>query len=238
MRFKDEDIRSLPLLVGLDRESCDRLLAAASVRRFSRERELFSDQHAPDFLHVLMSGTVELFKRAGERDYGLMLLSPGDVFMPAAVLFEEPYLNSARTLSTAHLLLVPAPAVREEFARTHRFAINMGRVLAGQFRMATRHVLDLRCRTAPQRLGDFLLKLVDEGGNGEIGDLPVSKKRLAARVGMTPETFSRMLQKLADNGLLVRGTKIYVHDRQRILTFCGPAPYSDHAELALDVHAM
>jgi hypothetical protein len=38
---------------------------------------------------------------------------------------------------------------------------------------------------------------------------------------MSPETLSRSIQTLADNGLLLRGNRIIVRDRKRVERFCG-----------------
>ena len=54
---------------------------------------------------------------------------------------------------------------------------------------------------------------------------------------MTPETLSRIIQTLAENGLVVRGTMVHLRDRQKIEDFCGPQPYPAPAETALQVHA-
>jgi CRP/FNR family transcriptional activator FtrB len=158
--------------------------------------------------------------------------------MPAASLFDEPYLNSARTLAPCRLLQLRAEVAREEFERCGRFTFNISRIMAGHFRLATRQIIDLKSRSAPQRLADFLLRIADASGNGDVADLPLPKRNLARRIGMTPETLSRNLQVLADNGLLVRGTKILVRDRAKIIAFCGPPPYPDQAEEGLAVHML
>jgi CRP/FNR family transcriptional activator FtrB len=157
--------------------------------------------------------------------------------MPAASLFAEPYLNSARVLRRARVLMLDVAAVRSEVLRSTELALRLSRALAGQFRMAVRQIIDLKCRSAPQRLASILLRLVDESRFSDSAELPVSKGSLAARVGMTAETFSRTLQTLAGHGLQVRGTRVIVHDRERIEAFAGPRLYQDDGEAGLDVHA-
>ena len=229
---------NLPVFTALSDADLARLFRSATVQRYPVGTILFRENESPTFLHVLLNGIVELVKRADRRDCGLMLLGSGDVFMPAAALFDLHYLNSARTLTVAKVLLLRSEIVREEFARCQDFASNMGRVLAGQFRMAVRHIVDLQCRSATERLADFLLRIVDENGHSAVTPLPVSKQQLARRVGMTPETLSRNLQTLARNGLLVRGSKILVKDRAKINAYCGPSPYSKRSEVGLGVHVL
>jgi CRP/FNR family transcriptional activator FtrB len=157
--------------------------------------------------------------------------------MPGAVLFREPYVASARTLGSARLLLLDADRVRTQAATSGQFAIRLSRAMAGQFRVAVRQVLDLKSRNAAQRLASFLLKFADKSA-APMPELPMRKRNLAARIGMTPETLSRTLQILADNGLVVRGRQIIIRDRERIERFCGPSGRRQIAEDALQVHVL
>ena len=212
----------VPLLSGLPRQQVDSLLQFASIQRYPRGTTLFEEGEYADKLHVVLSGTVEVFSTCRGREWGLFLMNSGDVLMPVAALYSEPYLNSARTAAFCRLLLLDAERVRAQAAASAEFAIRLGRAIAGQLRMTMRQVLELKCRNAAQRLGSFLLKLSDK--EGTTAELPMPKRNLAARIGMTPETLSRTLQVLADNGLVVRGRQIIVRDRGQIESFCGPEP--------------
>jgi CRP/FNR family transcriptional activator FtrB len=230
-------VRKVPLFAALDERQLGRLLCHANAQSHGAGTVIFEEGKEPEHLHVLLKGVVELYTTFGPRECGILLLSPGDIFMPAASLFAEPYLNSARVLRRARVLMVDVAAVRSEVLFSAELAIRLSRALAGQFRMAVRQIIDLKCRSAPQRLASFLLRLVDESSFSESAELPVSKRSLAARVGMTAETFSRTLQTLAENGLQVRGTRVIVHDRRRIEAFAGPRLYQEDGEAGLDVHA-
>ena len=210
---------ALPLFSGVEDDQVRRLLSDAIVKSVPPETALFGAGDPAEHLHLLLRGIVELYAGEHPRECALLLMSKGDVFMPAAALFGEPYLNSARTLTSATLVLIPAAAAQREFARAGPFALNVGRVLAGQFRMAARSIIDLRSCTAPVRLCRFLLRLV-QIADGETVSLPAPKGKLAARVGMTRETLSRALQTLSDEGLVVRGSQIIVRDKERIERFC------------------
>lgn len=103
--------------------------------------------------------------------------------------------------------------------------------------MAVRQILDLKCRSAPQRLASFLLRLADESPVSGSAKLPFSKGALAARIGVSRETLSRAAQMIADEGLLLRGRQIVIRDRARVERFCGN-PYPGSNERALEVHVL
>jgi len=239
MRQSDRDAAAqLPVFAGLDADIVDRLVAGARAERVPAGTLLFSESDVATELYVLVSGIVEISKLEGRRDCGVLMFTRGDIFMPAAALFEEPYLISGRTLTPARVLLLEGKALREEAMRNPQLAMRMCQIVSGQWRMAVRHVLDLKCRSAPERLAAFLLRLVDESPFSDNAELPIPKRHLAARVGMTAETLSRTLQLLAEKGLHVRGNRILVKDRARIEKFCGPDPYPDRSEAPLGVFAL
>ena len=231
-------VEALPLFFGIDDEQTGRLLDGAEVRQCPPDTLLFSAGDHARHLHLVLRGIVELYAGEPPRECVLLLMSKGDVFMPAATLFGEPYLNSARTLTSAMLLLLPAATAQREFAEPGRFAFNVARALAGHFRMATRNLIDLRSCSAAVRLGRFLLRLVQIAEGETAVSLPASKGKLAARVGISRETLSRALQTLAEQGLLVRGSQIIVRDRERIERFCAFGEVVPAGARSLDVNAI
>jgi len=214
------------------------LLAQARRLRVRKGELLHREGGRPEHLHILLRGTAELVKLDTQSDCGVMLLLPGDCFSLGAVLADEPYLTSARALGVCDLLCLDAASVRAVSASRPPVAWRLMQTLSGQWRTAVRHILDLQCRTAPQRLAAFLLRLVDATPPGCATHLPVPKMRLAARLGIAPETLSRCLLQLADEGLVVRGRQVIVTDRARIAAYCDHAPLLDALEIELGVHAL
>jgi CRP/FNR family transcriptional activator FtrB len=166
------------------------------------------------------------------------MMAAGDVFMPAAALYAEPYLISAHALTASRILMIDAEVVRSEARSSTELALGLARVMAGQWRVALKIILDLKCRSPSQRLAAFLLRLHDACEAGPAAEIPFSKRQLASRIGMQPETLSRTLQTLAANGLYLRGRQIIVTNRVAAEEFRGPDPYPPASEYELGVHAL
>lgn len=238
MKSDAELLAKLPFLDGLDPSLQHSLLSHAEVRSYPKGRILFEEGGSPDCLFVLMRGMVELFTGKGKKDIVVLILWPNDVFMPAAALYDEPYLLSGRTLAPSSALLMNARHVREQVSNCPELAERVTRVMAGQFRMAVRHIKDLKLRNGPERLGAFLYRLATETGKNGYADLPVAKAILASRLGLSAESLSRGLQTLSEHGLTVRGSRVIITDRERLSKFCGPDPLIDGRELSLSVSAI
>ena len=228
----------LPLLGGLPAAVRQRLIDASRVERFAPRAQLFGGAEIPAHLHVMLSGLVDLSCSYKGGECTALMMAAGDVFMPAAALYSEPYLVSGHALAPSRILLVDAKAVRQESRKCPELALALARVMAGQWRVALKIILDLKCRSPSQRLGAFLLRLHDAAQPGPPAEVPFSKRQLASRIGMQPETLSRTLQTLAANGLYLRGREIIVTNRAAIDEFCGPDPYPPATEYELGVHAL
>jgi CRP-like cAMP-binding protein len=228
----------LPLLGGLPQAVRQRLIDASRVERFAPRAQLFGGAEMPAHLHVMLSGLVDLSCSYKGGECTALMMAAGDVFMPAAALYAERYLVSAHVLTPSRILLVDAKAVRHEARKCPELALALARVMAGQWRVALKIILDLKCRSPSQRLGAFLLRLHDASQPGSPPEVPFSKRQLASRIGMQPETLSRTLQTLAANGLYLRGREIMVTNRAAIEQFCGPDPYPPATEYELGVHAL
>lgn len=231
-------VAEIPLLGSLPKPLRERLIGASRVESFAPRTQLFGGAEMPSHLHIMLNGIVDLSCSYRGNEFTVLMMAAGDVFMPAAALYSEPYLISAHALTASRILMVDAEAVRQEAGKCPELALALARVMAGQWRVALKIILDLKCRSPSQRLGAFLLRLHDASEPGPQAELPFSKRQLASRIGMQPETLSRTLQTLAANGLYLRGREIIVTDRKAIEEFCGPDPYPPASEYELGVHAL
>jgi CRP/FNR family transcriptional activator FtrB len=227
----------VPLLAVLPAAVRERLLDASRIERIAPRADIFIKGETADHLHVVLSGLVDLSCAYKGNECTALMMAPGDVFMPAAALYAEPYLISARALTPSCILTIDAAVVRHEAQGCTELALALARIMAGQWRVALKIILDLKCRSPSQRLAAFLLRLHDAEQHGP-AEIPFSKRQLASRIGMQPETLSRTLQTLAGNGLYLRGRQIIVTNRVAAEEFCGPAPYPPASEFELGVHAL
>ena len=232
------DRADIPLFASLPHASRARILNAARIERVPANTTLFCEGDEPSEFHAVLRGLIDVSRTHRDRHCTVLLMTAGDVFMPAAALSNEPYLVSATTLTPSRIMVIDAAVVRSEVERTPEFALAIARLVSGQWRMALRIILDLKCRSASERLAAFLLRLHDARPPGTVAEIPFAKHQLAARIGMQPETLSRTLQVLADNGLRVRGREIIIVDRSKVEVFCGPDPYPKHGEADLGVYAL
>ena len=234
-RLTDES-DTLPFICGFADAVRAELLRDAGVTVIQKGERILAAGDRPDKLCIILSGMVELRGTIYDPDCGVLLLTRGDLIFPMAVLHDEPCLTSATALSRCRLLMLTRSALLRQADAHAEVALALARVMGAQWRMAVRQIIDLKCRSAAERLTAFLLRFVDYS-DAESVELPFPKSALAARLGISRETLSRAIQVVADNGVVLRGSRIIVRDRSKAEDFCGPEPYVRRGEHALDVHA-
>jgi CRP/FNR family transcriptional activator FtrB len=233
-----DDLRTLPIFDGLNEGLVDALLTSCVGLQYRPGSYIVRQGSRMRSLQLVYRGLVDLARIDGDHECGVLLLSTKDLLLPGTALFGEPSLVAARALTTVKVIVLEAEALNLALSESNVLAGNILKAVSGQWRMAVRNILDLNCRTAAQRLAAFLLRLVDLQADSSVPILPIAKRHLATRLGMTAETLSRMLQVVADHGVHVRGRSIIVHDRERAEAFCGPDPYPSRDDRELNVFAL
>ncbi|HYH39838.1 MAG TPA: cyclic nucleotide-binding domain-containing protein [Azospirillum sp.] len=237
MRPRDlETIRALPCFEELDDEQLTAVTSGSLLQRFPRETVLFEQGERPDFLHVLVEGSVLLYGGTAEgRETVIEILTPVDNFILAAALTDTPYLMSAKALEPSTILMLPARNLREQVAAQPKLALSMMASLASQFRRMVRQVKDLKLRTSTQRLAAYLMRLAVPAQDGVTVELPVNKQVLASRLGMTPENLSRAFATLAEQDIQIKGRTVTVGNIERLRAYCNPDTLIDDVERDLKV---
>ena len=158
------------------------------------------------------------------------LIRPVGAFILAAVLSDQIYLQSARTLTRARILMIPAERVRRWMAQDAAFMRAIVAELARGYRQAIKALKSQKLRTGAERLANWLITHAAEQGTPGQVTLDIEKRVLAARLGMTPENLSRALASLSHYGVRTRGTLIEMKDPGALAGFAKPDPLIDGPE--------
>ena len=70
----------------------------------------------------------------------------------------------------------------------------------------------LTVRSSPERLAKFLFELSGVRSGQTTVQLPLDKALIAGRLGMQPETFSRALSRLRNQGVTCNGNAVHIAD--------------------------
>jgi CRP/FNR family transcriptional activator FtrB len=221
------EIRDLALFSQMADENFSALMRGAYVQNFPAQIELITEGDPSDFLHVVLSGSVDLFSAWNDRETSLATVRPISTFILAATIKDAPYLMSARTLEKSRIALIPSQDVRAVFDIDGNFARAIVTELAQCYRSVIKAQKDLKLRTSLERLANYLLRQQRRAGGAASFDLDFEKRRLASVLGMTAENLSRAFKGLQPYGLEVDGTRITITNLAEFERFAKPNPLID-----------
>jgi CRP/FNR family transcriptional activator FtrB len=221
------DVRALHLFSDMSDESFQALMRGSYVQMFPPQVEMIAEGDPSDFLHIVLSGSVELFCQWNGRETNMATERPVSTFILAATIRDAPYLMSARTLEKSRIALIPSEDVRSIFADDAAFARAIVLELATCYRRVVKITKDLKLRSSLERLANYLLRQQKRCDGAAEFDLHTEKRRLASFLGMTPENLSRAFKGLQPYGVTMNGSRVTISDQDDFVRFARPSPLID-----------
>jgi CRP-like cAMP-binding protein len=209
-------LRSTPLASELPEGDRDRLSGIAVTRSVRKGQLLFSDGDACAGLFLVTQGRVKLFKLSPDgREKVIHLVSPGETFAEAALFGDGRYPVNAEAVDAVSLLLLPREPLLRLLREDPGLSFRMLASMASRLKRFVHQVEDLTFQSAAQRLAYHILSEASPGQR--TARLSLQKKDLAAHLGMTPETLSRILASLRAQGTVtVKGPAITILDDEAL----------------------
>ncbi len=211
----------------LPEEHINAILSIAVEKKASSGELIFSDGDPGNGFYIAADGLVKVYKLSPDgKEQILHMFGPGEPFGEVPVFSGKAFPANAETVKKSDLLFFPKQAFVNLITESPSIALNMLAVLAKRLRQFTVQVENLSLKEVPARLAGYFLLLSEEQGNTEMVELKISKGQLASFLGTIPETLSRMLKKMSDQGLIeVDGRKI------RLVDFDGLIDLADSGKL-------
>lgn len=213
-------LANLPMLRLVSRAHIAELARHARSLHVARGQVIFRRGDRLGGFYAVAYGMVKLALRgANGEEKVLRLVGPGENFGEAAMYLERPVQLDAAALTDSMLLFIgAAPAL----ALIHSDAGFARGLLASMSQRMFTLVADLEAaslRDGRQRLAAYLGSLAEPGSPApSVVRLPATKTVIASRLGVTKETFSRLLHELAAMGLIaVRKREITLLDAERLV---------------------
>jgi len=219
-------IADLAIFRRIASEHLAELTACARSQHLRRGEVLQRRGELMPGLYAVVYGTLKLSLRGqtGEEKV-LRLIGRGETLGEAALFLDKPVPVEVVALSDAMVVLIPGPPLLALLERAPAFARSL---LASLCARLHELVLDFESTTlhgALERVASYLESLAKPGSEPERLHLPASKTVIAARLGMTKETLSRLLRQLRQEDLItVAGQDIVLRDRARLQAIAHGAP--------------
>lgn len=214
-------MRLCPLFAHIGAVAMQRLVDKCRVTNVERGQIVFTQGDPADAFFVVLEGWVKLYRLTpGGAEAVVTVLTRGESFAEPVMFLGGRYPVIAEAASSGRLLRIEHTAFVQCLERESDLAAAMLASIGRRASELTQQIGALKLLDAPRRVGEFFLRLLDDGADGRI-ELPYEKVLIAARLGMTPESFSRALSALTKVGVTTQREIVTVADAPRLRVFVG-----------------
>lgn len=213
-------LSSLPLFQQVARTQVRTIASHSRIQYLRRGAALCRRGERLPGVIAMGYGIMKLaLRRPGGEEKVVRFLNANETFGESAALLDRPCPVDVIALEDSMIAVMPAAPLLRLIELDPKFAHNIVRTLAAKF-LGLLHELEASVNhSGLQRLACYLESLAVPNGARDtwIVHLPASKTAVAARLGMTKETISRLLRELVNRGLIsVSRRDIQILDRKAL----------------------
>lgn len=180
-------------------------------------QQLFSQGEDVVNFYLVLKGKMKLFRVSPDGQEKIIeIVATGGTFAEALMFMDHPYYPvSAAALTETVVIGIDA----KDFKAMLWDSVDTCLLLLGDMSFRLRKLVNeidkLTLHSGTCRVASYLIEHAPE--DEEVFDLDVAKSVIAARLSVKPETFSRIIKNLREQGIIsIDGNKITIHNRQAL----------------------
>ena len=200
-----------------DKDVYNTLLRISTVISKEKKEIFFLEDEEGSNIYFLCSGMVKLSKTNDEgKEAVIHFVKSGEIFAEILLYLKNKYPVTATALENCEALAIDSGKLFEEIRKNPEFSMKLIGVLAGRIKYFVNMIENLTLADTRKRFLSYLKNFAEKQQSNKV-KLPVNKGELALLLGSTPETFSRLLKKLADERVIeAKGKEIILLNMDEI----------------------
>ena len=213
--YPSDELKRVPFFSKLPPEQLQLFSGASRLLEFNRNDVIMPSGERPRGCYFILSGTVKLVASSGDGCEKVMdILSAGMGFGEALLFVDRPSPVAAQAIERCQVLEIDRESVLTAVRCSPDFALRMLASLSHRLHQLVGDVHAYCLHSATERVIGYLVSEAERfEGNDEraLVSLRASKATVASRLGLTPETLSRVFNQLSGDGLIdVTGRRIRI----------------------------
>lgn len=218
-------MRDAGFFAAIDTSCADSTSRGLSVVSLQAGQMLFLESEIASAFYFVLKGWIALFREqeSGTRA-AIHLLGPNESFGEALLQEGSRYPVSAEAATCVDLVRIDSRKFREQVLAEPQLALAIVEATFIKNKRLVDRILQDQTWSPQRRIAAFLCRFCTETSGCCKFALPVEQRFIAARLSMSPSTFSRSLAELASIGVVARRGQITISDPSRLRRFVSPEP--------------
>lgn len=193
-------LEKVPIFTSLTAAEMVEVSMTATHKKYKKGENIYFEGETAEKLFVINTGKVKISKLSEEgKEQIIRILQAGDFMGELSIFTNSPLKNNAEAVEATTVCTIDSKKIKELIEERPGIAIKILKELSMRLEKTESLIESLGLRDVEQRVADILVKLMDEDN---VVDLSISKKDLAAHIGMSQETLSRKLTNFQEKGFI------------------------------------
>ena len=216
-------LRQSRMFASLSTEDIEAVAEGCNTRTLQKGEFLFREGEKAEGFYVMQSGQVSIFKvTPAGREQVICVFRPPESFAEVTLATTATYPANAVALEPSQVIIVQRAPFRDLIFRKPELSLHMLASMSLHLKHLVQLLQDYKGRQIEGRLAAWLLRQSPAAAAGcpAVFTLPVTKRMLAAQLGVTSETLSRTFARFRGEGLIrVDGPRVHVLNSQGLRSY-------------------
>lgn len=212
-------LRRSHLFSGLEEDQYLEVVSHAMPVEVMGGQLVFGQGDQVGAFYWVSEGLVRLFRSSPQGDEKVIeLIGPGRFFAEAALFMGGRFPVNAAAQTNSRLIAIDGANFKNWLAQDASRCFRLLAGMSARMHKLVNEIDSLTLMKGTDRLLQYLLDHSDPDEEGQmVVELEAPKQVIASRIGVKPETLSRLLHKLSDLGYIeMRDTRILIKDEEKL----------------------
>ncbi|HHX75881.1 MAG TPA: Crp/Fnr family transcriptional regulator [Acholeplasmataceae bacterium] len=213
---------SVPIFNHLELEELTKITNLIHSKRYQKGELIFSYGQKSDTLYILRKGQIKTYYLSeNAKEHILRILYPGDFIGELSIFLDEDNTAYAEAMTHVELCTIKKEDISKLMTDYPNIGMKIINELSQRLKRSEKQSSWIATEQVEKRIALYLLEFYDKNNPNLSIHLNMTKKDLASFLGTTPETLSRKLAQLEDQGFIyqVSNKEIKINNYDGLINF-------------------
>lgn len=213
-------ITLVPIFNHLDNDKLDEIMHTIKTAHYEKGETLYRAGQQSDSLYIVSKGKVRIYRLSESgKEQLLRILQPGDFTGELALFRQSVHESFADAMEDTAVCMITRDDLQRFLMKYPTIAIQILTEFSNRLDESEKQAARVATERVETRIALYLAECVEDQDGSLNITLPMSRKDLASYLGTTPETVSRKLTELENQGYIrqMTGRNIQVLDLDGLL---------------------
>lgn len=193
----------VPIFNHLEIEQMNEVMNTAQSVLYQRGQIIYHDGDQSDSLYIVSKGKLKIYRLSESgKEQLIRILNPGDFTGELALFKEDVHESYAEAMTDTQVCMINRSDLQELLLKYPSISLKILTEFSNRLEQSEKQTARFATEKVETRIALFLVECLEDDGQLNEVVLPMSKKDLASYLGTTPETISRKLSELEQQGYI------------------------------------